>query len=309
VSSKRQPGSAFKPVVYAAALEQGFTPATVINDEPVSYPGGPLGEWKPENYDRKFFGPIRLREALAYSRNVVTVKLAEDIGIDRLISFARTVGVESAMPRELTISLGSVSVTPLELASVYSVFANGGTKTTPLAVKYVTDKQGMVLDASEPEGVQVMSPQAAFLITSMMEDVITYGTGSRARIGRPAAGKTGTSSDYKDAWFVGYTPQIVGCVWVGFDDMRRSLGQGEVGGRAAAPIWSRFMTRALAEEPAAGFTPPEGIVRLSIDPATGLLVSDPTAGTREYFKQGTQPQEYAKVLKKLDRPAELEDFD
>jgi penicillin-binding protein 1A len=309
VSSKRQPGSAFKPVVYAAALEKGYTPATVINDEPVSYPGGPLGEWTPANYDHQFFGPLRLREALAYSRNVVTVKLAEAIGIDTLISFARNVGVESNMPRELTISLGSVSVTPLELASVYAVFANGGTRIAHSAIKYVTDKQGKVLEAHEPEGSEVMSPQAAFLITSMMEDVITYGTGSRARIGRPAAGKTGTSSDYKDAWFVGYTPQLVGCVWVGFDDMRRSLGQGEVGGRAAAPIWSRFMTRALADEPPAEFPQPEGILRLSIDPATGLLVSDPSAGIKEYFSPGTQPKEYVKTQKRLERPAQLGDFD
>ena len=154
-----------------------------------------------------------------------------------------------------------------------------------------------------------MSPEAAFLITSMMEDVIAHGTGTRARIGRPAAGKTGTSSDYKDAWFVGYTPQLVSCVWVGFDDMRRSLGQGEVGGRAAAPIWSKVMTRALADEPEAEFPVPEKIVRLPIDPATGLLVSDAASGIKEYFRLGTQPKEYAKAQKKPERPAPVSDFD
>ncbi|MBI3593060.1 MAG: PBP1A family penicillin-binding protein, partial [Nitrospirae bacterium] len=258
VYAKRQPGSAFKPIIYAAALEHNFTPASIINDAPVSYPGGPAGEWKPENYDHKYYGPTRLREALAYSRNIVTVKLVDAVGIDTVMAFARDVGIESSMPRELTIALGSISLTPLELAATYATFADGGIRMTPIAIKYITDPKGSVLESNEPEGVEAMSPQAAFLITSMMEDVINYGTGMRANIGRPAAGKTGTSNDYKDAWFVGYTPQLVGCVWVGFDDMRKSLGRGEVGGRAAAPIWANFMKNTLANEQASSFTIPEG---------------------------------------------------
>ncbi len=216
LNAQRQPGSAFKPIIYAAALENNFTPASIINDAPVSYPGGPSGDWKPENYDRKYYGPTRLREALAFSRNVVTVKLVEAVGIDKVMAFARDLGIQANMPRELTIALGSISVTPMEMAFAYSTFANGGVKMTPIAIKYVADAKGNVLESNEPEGVESISPQTAFMITSMMEDVITRGTGMRANIGRTAAGKTGTSNDYKDAWFAGYTPQLVSCVWVGF---------------------------------------------------------------------------------------------
>ena len=301
VYAKRQPGSAIKPIIYAAAIEYGYTPASIINDEPVSYPGGPGGAWKPENYDHKHYGPTTLREALAYSRNVVTVKLVDAVGIDRVISFARDIGIEANMPRELTIALGSISVTPLEMATVYSTFANGGVKITPIAIKYVTDTKGTVLESNEPEGLESITPQTSFLITSMMKDVINYGTGMRANIGRPAAGKTGTSNDYKDAWFVGYTPQLVGCVWVGFDDMRRSLGPGEVGGRAAAPIWANFMRNMLANESSADFSVPEGIIKLSIDPRTGLLSSDESSGVFEYFREGTQPRDYSSAPSKIER--------
>lgn len=309
IHAKRQPGSSFKPIIYASALEHGFTPASIINDEPVSYPGGPNGEWKPENYDHKHYGPTRLRDALAYSRNIVTVKLIDAVGIDNVISFANDVGITSAMPREFTIALGSISLTPLEMAATYSTFANGGTKITPIAVKYVTDSKGTVLESNEPEGVEVTSPQTSFLVTSMMEDVINYGTGGRARIGRPAAGKTGTSNDYKDAWFVGYTPELVGCVWVGFDDMRRSLGPGEVGGRAAAPVWANFMRNALSDVPASGFSVPEGIVKLPIDPATGLLSRSEAVSIFEFFKEGTQPTKYSEKPVRIQKENISADYD
>lgn len=242
------------------------------------------------------------------------MKLVEAVGIDKVMAFARDIGIDTNMPRELTIALGSISVTPIELAFAYSTFANGGEKMTPISVKYITDAKGNVLESNEPEGVESISPQTAFLITSMMEDVISRGTGMRANIGRTAAGKTGTSNDYKDAWFAGYTPQLVGCVWVGFDDMRKSLGRGEVGGRAAAPIWANFMRSALASEPVEEFAMPEGIVRLPVDPATGLLVHDEpttilgllqhteTPKIYEFFKEGTQPTEYSET------PAKVEDL-
>lgn len=309
VYAKRQPGSAIKPIIYAAALEHGFTPASIINDEPVSYPGGPGGVWKPENYDRKYYGPTTLREALAYSRNVVTVKLVDAVGIDKVISFAKDTGIEAEMPRELTIALGSISVTPLELAAAYSTFANSGVRITPIAIKYVADSKGAILESNYPERIEAISPQTSFLITSIMKDVISYGTGMRANIGRPAAGKTGTSNDYKDAWFVGYTPQIVGCVWVGFDDMRRSLGSGEVGGRAAAPIWANFMKNILSNEAASDFTMPEGILRLAIDSKTGLLSRDETEGFYEYFMEGTEPKGYSKIPSKVERIAPASDYD
>lgn len=307
--AKRQPGSAIKPLIYAAALEYGFTPATIINDEPVSYPGGAAGVWRPENYDRKFHGPTTLREALTYSRNVITVKLVDAVGIDRVISFMRNIGINAEIPRELTIALGSISTSPLELTAAYSTFANNGVKITPIAIKYITDLKGAVLESNEPERVEAISPQTSFLTTSIMKDVINYGTGMRANVGRPAAGKTGTSNDYKDAWFIGYTPQIVACVWVGFDDMRRSLGAGEVGGRAAAPIWANFIKNMLSNEDAADFTMPEGISRLAIDPKTGLLSKDETMGFFEYFKEGTSPNEYSKTHSKVERIAPAGDYD
>jgi penicillin-binding protein 1A len=293
VYAKRQPGSAFKPVIYAAALEHGFTPATVINDEPVSYPGVNGQPWTPENYDHKYYGPTTLRTALAFSRNIVTVKLLDSVGIDKVISFAKKIGINSEIPRELTIALGSVTMTPLELATVYSTFANGGIKIEPIAIRYITDSKGTVLESNEPEGDEVVSPETSFLITSMMKDVISYGTGMRANIGRPAAGKTGTSNDYKDAWFVGYTPQLVGCVWIGFDDMRKSLGAGEVGGRVAAPIWSRFMREILNDESPKDFAIPDGITKYIIDEASSYY---------EYFKDGTTPKDLNKIPLKFEKP-------
>ena len=303
----RQPGSAFKPFIYAAAIENGFTPASIIIDEPVSYPSGLQGSWSPENYDRKHYGPTRLREALAYSRNVVTVKLLQAVGIDKVINFVKDIGIDGNLPRDLTISLGSISISPLNLAASYLPFANGGVRYNEMSIRYITDAKGNVVEENQPEGLVVMSPQGAFLITSMLQDVIKYGTGRRADIGIPAAGKTGTSNDYKDAWFVGYTPELLPCVWVGFDDMRRSLGPGEVGGRAAAPIWANFMRNTISGE-IHGFQIPEGIVRLPIDPKTGLLSEEPIF--YEYFKEGTNPKEYSPSTVTAERPQPLQaDYD
>lgn len=307
VYAGRQPGSAIKPVIYASALENGFTPASIIIDEPVSYRGAADGkDWLPENYDRQFHGPTRLREALAFSRNVVTVKLVEAVGIDKVLSFAKDVGITSPMPRDLTVALGSISLTPLELAMTYSTFANGGIRYNPITIKYVVDPGNTVIESNEPEGLESISRQSAYQITSMMRDVIEYGTGTAAQIGRPAAGKTGTSNDYKDAWFVGYTPQLVGCVWVGYDDMKRTLGRGEVGGRAAAPVWANFMNSVLSDLEPEDFRIPEGIVKAVIDPMTGLLEPDDINGMVEYFKTGTQPKTYSEnqgAGKKAEKPA------
>jgi penicillin-binding protein 1A len=289
--ARRQPGSAFKPIIYAAALDHGFTPSSIIVDEPVIYPGGERGNWKPENYDHKFYGPTTLTEALTYSRNVVTVKLVDAIGINNLLDFARNLGIQGDMPRDLTIALGSVSVSPIELASCYSVFANNGMKVTPIAVKYIEDSKGQILESNDPESEEVISPQTAFLITSMMEDVVKYGTGWKAReLGRPVAAKTGTTNEYRDAWFVGYTPELVTAVWVGFDDMR-SLGPQETGARAASPIWTQFMKDYLTGNPE-DFPVPDGVVSEVIDPVTGLLARD-GAGITAYFKAGTEPREFA----------------
>ena len=253
--AKRQPGSAFKPLVYAVALQKGYTPESIVIDEPVTYRWG-SEEWKPENYDRKYYGPTTLREALAHSRNIVTVKLVDSIGVDGITSFSKNAGIESNMPRDLSIALGSMSLTPLELTSAFSAFANSGKRFKPISIKYITDSKGAVLEENLPDGYELMSPVIASQITSMLRDVITYGTGMRANIGRAAAGKTGTTSDYKDAWFVGYTPQLIAGVWIGYDDMRKSLGSTEVGGRAAAPVWANFMKNALADLPPVDFESP-----------------------------------------------------
>lgn len=308
VYAKRQPGSAFKPVIYSAAMDNGFTPASIINDEPVTYTGGAKGEWSPENYDHKFYGPTRLREALAYSRNVVTVKLVEAMGIDSLLNFARTVGIQGDMPRNLSIALGSFGITPFELAMVYNVFASNGTKVKPISIKYLTDRSGKVLESNEPEPEQVISPQTSFLITSMMEDVIKYGTGWRAKsLGYPVSGKTGTTNDYKDAWFVGYTSNLVACTWVGLDNYK-TLGALETGAKAASPIWVNFMSSALKEQPEP-FSPPEGIVSYYIDPKSGLLSRD-ESGLKEFFREGTQPKQYSssKSFWEQKEPTQI-DFD
>jgi penicillin-binding protein 1A len=295
--AKRQPGSSFKPIIYAAAMDNGFTPASIIIDEPVTYAGATEKGWSPENVDRKFYGPTRLREALIYSRNVVTVKLVDSIGIDTLTNFSRTLGFNGDMPRNLSMALGTFSMTPLELAQVYNVFASTGMKTKPVFIKYISDRQGRIVESSEPNPEQIISPQTAFLITTMMEDVVRHGTGWRAKsLGRPVAGKTGTSNDYKDAWFVGYTPELVASVWVGFDNFK-SLGPQETGARAASPIWVSFMNSALKGEPA-HFYSPEGVVSYYIDPETGLLSYD-DSGIKEYFKEGTQPMQYTPSELKL----------
>ena len=292
VYARRQPGSAFKPIIYAAALDHGFTPASIITDEPVTYPGGPKGDWSPENADHKFYGPTTLREALTYSRNVVTVRLVDAIGINNIVDFARTVGIQGEMPRNLTLALGSLSVSPLELALCYSVFANDGMKVKPITIKYITDSSGSVIESNEPEAEEVISPTTAFLITSMLEDVVQHGTGWRAKaLGRPVAGKTGTTNEYRDAWFVGYTANLTAAVWVGFDDTT-PLGALETGARTASPIWVLFMKNVLTGPPEE-FTVPEGIVVHTIDPATGLLTKDESAGIQEYFKEGTEPKEFA----------------
>ncbi|NWF98234.1 MAG: PBP1A family penicillin-binding protein [Nitrospirae bacterium] len=295
VLAKRQPGSAFKPIIYAAAMDNGFTPVSIINDEPVTYPGGLKGEWKPENADHKFYGPTTLREGLTYSRNIVTIRLVEQMGIEKVIDFARTIGIESDMPHDLTIALGSLSITPFDLALCYCVFANGGEKIKPIAIKYITDSQGRILESNEPESEEVISKQTAFLITSMMEDVVKYGTGWRAKaLGVPVAGKTGTTNEYRDAWFVGYTSRITTTVWVGFDDMK-SLGHQETGARAASPIWVNFMKGYISSFESEEFPVPEGIISVTIDPSTGKLARDESSGIKEYFKEGTEPKELAPV--------------
>jgi penicillin-binding protein 1A len=292
--ASRQPGSAFKPLVYAVAMENGFTPASVINDEPRSYDNG---TWKPANYDREYYGPTRLRDALVFSRNVVTIELLNEIGVQKVIDLATKLGMPGPFARNLTLALGSGSVTPLELTSAYCAFANGGYDINPVTILRVTDRRGHVLEEHESPHDQVLSSDTAYQITSMLEDAVQRGTGRlAASLGRPVAGKTGTTNDYKDAWFVGYTPNLVAGVWVGHDD-EKSLGHGESGARAALPIWVRFMAPAVAADPPDNFTIPDGLDFVEIDAATGLL---PTAASQdvisEVFKKGTEPTQYVSAM-------------
>lgn len=287
--ARRQPGSAFKPFVYAAAFDDRFTPASVLLDTPIALPSG-NGVWTPENYDHRFVGPTTLRDALTFSRNVPTVRLAQAIGIQRLVTFARSLGISSPLPPNLSLALGAAEVTPLELVSAYSAFANQGMHVEPRFVVQILAADGSLLEATEPKSRAVLAPETAYLVTNVLQDVITRGTGRRAAaIGRPAAGKTGTTNDMNDAWFIGYTPQLLAGFWVGFDS-KRSLGPGETGGRVAAPIWLDFMQAALAGEPALDFPVPSGIRFIPVDRRSGHRTS-PTSPNAfiECFRVGTEP--------------------
>lgn len=306
VSARRQAGSAFKPVIFATAMDYGYTPASIITDEPLLYESEQFGDWEPENYDEKYHGATKLRTALAHSMNIVTVKLLEDVGVNNVIRFARRIGMQGPFPSNLTLALGSLSVSPLEITSAFSVFANGGIRTSPIAIKYIVGPKGNVIESNQPKGTRVISPQTAFLSTSMLEDVVRYGTGWRAKaLKRPVAGKTGTTNEYKDAWFIGYTPELATSVWVGFDNVQ-TLGEEETGSKAAAPIWVSFMKKALSEiapfddmdisiEKKASKVP-DGIVTAVIDPVTGLLATNESKKMVEFFKEGTVPTIYSTVF-------------
>ncbi|HEY5513789.1 MAG TPA: PBP1A family penicillin-binding protein [Geomonas sp.] len=328
MQAKRNPGSAFKPVIYAAALDHGMTTASIIDDSQVEYESGQEKAWKPKNYDNVYRGPVTMREALTESINVVSVKILERIGVSAAIEYAKKLGITSPMSGNLTLALGSSSLTPMELTSAYAVFASGGYRTTPYFVTRVLDRDGQVLEevaapkipvftrvssASDgadgenaapvqtlqavPAGglsaIPVISPETAFIMTNLMESVVSSGTGGRARaLGRPVAGKTGTTNDMKDAWFVGYVPQLVAGVWVGYDQ-ERSLGSGGSGGQAAAPIWTEFMQRALAGVPVKHFSTPGNVTFALIDPRTGHLAREGSPGAvQECFISGSEPTSY-----------------
>ncbi len=294
VQAHRQPGSAFKPLIYATAMSQGLSPGTQILDAPVVYEQAEDEKiWRPENYGRKFHGMVSLRDALAQSHNLATVRLLDKIGVKNVIEFSRTVGVTSPLPADLSLGLGTSSVGLLELTSVYGVFLNQGSRVEPFAVKSVKDNTGKVLEVIEPEPHEVISKEAAYLITNMMEDVVQRGTGQAAKVlGRPIAGKTGTTNDYINAWFIGGTPNLVTGVYVGFDD-RRSLGESETGARSALPIWIGFMKEALKQLPVVPFEIPDGVTFVKVDSSTGLLESEQDGEghkeTVELFTKGSEP--------------------
>ncbi len=291
VQAQRQPGSTFKPFIYAAALATGYTAASIINDAPVAFPADtPDGYWRPENYTGRFYGPTRLREALAQSRNLVSVRLLNAVGVDFTRRYSLRFGFAAErLPPNLSLALGTASVTPLELAGAYAVIANGGYRVNPYVVEKVLDSDGKVLwqaprvvlceaDCETKPSVADVVVQAprvlpatdAYILNSMLQDVIDHGTAVRAKsLGRPdLAGKTGTTNDERDAWFAGFNSALLAIAWVGFDQPR-SLGKGETGARAALPIWMNFMSTVLPDLPVSSPPIPNGLVSLRVDRHSG----------------------------------------
>ena len=286
----RQPGSAFKPFVYSAALDHGYTAASVIVDSPIVLTGGSQA-WMPQNFDEKFNGPTTLRNALAQSRNVITVKLAQNVGLNYLVEYLPRFGFTHPFAKNLSIALGSAEVTLLELARAYTVFTNQGRRAEPLFITRITDPHDRVLEEFSPHLEPVLSPETAYIVTSMLKSVVERGTGRRVQaLGRPAAGKTGTTNDMHDAWFIGYTPDLLTGVWVGYDS-ERSLGKEQTGGRVAAPIFLDYMQAALANSPVTDFSVPDGITLVSIEQESGHLASASSPDAfLECFKRGSEPQ-------------------
>jgi penicillin-binding protein 1A len=296
IQARRQTGSAFKPIIYASALDKGFTPASIIVDSPIVFEWGDK-KWKPKNFEGKFSGPITLRNALTHSVNVVTVKIAQEVGTDYIRDYAKKLGISSPLHTDLSMALGSSSIPLYELTKAYAVFANQGRSFKPTFIKKILDRDGNLLEENLPSFYfgeelnaeeQVIAPQTAYLITYLLQGVVQHGTGWRARsLGRPVAAKTGTTDQFMDAWFIGYTPQWITGIWVGFDE-ERSLGENETGARAASPIWVNFMSKILKDKPIKDFVTPEGIEFMKIDPKTGQ-VSLGKEGILECFKEGTGP--------------------
>lgn len=363
VQMERQPGSAFKPIIYAAAIDTGnYNPSTILVDSPIVYADAApdptieqasAGEdvsltddtvWKPKNYGAKYYGDTTFRTALVLSRNVVTIKILQDIGVDYAAEYAKNLGMKKDPQRDLSLALGTTELSPQEMAQAYSVFANGGKLPEPFVIRRVEDRRGRVLEwhapheeradgfdlvaslglgaagkpaprthfdrkyppdgapqaiGSEYDAIlrgenlppgHVMDPATAYILTDLMRDVVRFGTATGANIGRPAAGKTGTTNDEGDAWFVGYTPDIVTSVWVGFDDVKKPLGKNETGGHSAVPIWTGFMVEATKGKPQRDFPQPSGIVRMQVDREKGLLACPDTEHpVYVAFKEGTEP--------------------
>lgn len=260
VQAKRQPGSAFKPFIYATALAKGFTPSSVFIDEPIQLPGSEPGKpWEPQNYDNTFTGATTMRDALIHSRNIVTIKILQKCGIDEVIKMTRELGITSQLTPNLSIALGTSDVTLKELTSAYTAFANKGMHSSPILIKKITDRNGKVLEENKPVIHQALAAQTANQLNQILMGVIQEGTGKKA-LGLPvaAAGKTGTTDKNTDAWFIGYTPLLATGVWYGFDQ-NKSLGKSETGGTTAAPVWLEFMKNAKNYLKADSFELPEGM--------------------------------------------------
>ena len=318
IQSKRQPGSAFKPFVYAAALEEGYTPVSKLLDTPQALNGVDENlDWKPRNYDGQFKGFVTFRKCLEQSRNVPTVTLLRDLGLRKTGRYLKKYGFDLKREIDLSIALGSFGFTLLDITNRYSMFPNGGFKVEPrsiISIKDQTGKEYELENIPENNKERVYDPQRAYVMTQLLKGVIQRGTGTSANyISRFIGGKTGTTNDYVDAWFIGFSKNIVTGVWTGSDD-NKTLGYNESGGKAALPIWIDFMEPALKIIKAKDFFEPEGIVDLVVDATTGKPTSDLEDGTvKEYFVKGTEPGgEFSpekKLDEKLDRLQIIEDED
>jgi penicillin-binding protein 1A len=291
IQARRQPGSAFKPIIYTAALDKGKTVVSTLDDSPIEFERNENELWKPKNYDGTFLGPIPMLEALAKSRNLATVRLLNEIGVDAAIQEARALGIESPIERNLSIALGSSGVTPLELCTAYATFANGGERPTPYFFREIRDATGKILESAEPQTKRAIPPETAYLTVRLMQEVIRSGTGTAARgLGPYLAGKTGTTNENTDAWFIGFSPDLLAGVWIGFDTPK-PLGDRQSAAAVALPIWIRFMSRALPHYPERDFPVPPGVTFARVDPASGkALPPGATEGVSLPFKLGTVPE-------------------
>lgn len=341
VQAERQPGSSFKPIIYSAGVEKGYTPASIIVDSPIVYSDSETGKWRPNNFEEKFYGDTTFRQALIKSRNVPTIKIVQSLQIPFVMDYAKRLGLEAELNPDLSISLGSGNASLLQMTKTYAIFPRQGRKVDPIFITKVLDRNGKVLEERKPailpanvkipeirqespttdsssavaanagtssaganskviipsyppagDPDQVMDPRVAYVMTHLMKEVVAFGTGHEAQnLGRPAAGKTGTTNDYIDAWFIGFTPHVVSGTWVGFDN-RKPIGPGETGARAALPIWLNYMKEAVKSYPDEDFAVPPGVVFATIDSNTGKLLS-PNAmnAIKEAFIEGTQPTE------------------
>ncbi|MCS7258686.1 MAG: PBP1A family penicillin-binding protein [candidate division WOR-3 bacterium] len=292
--AKRQAGSAFKPFVYAVALENGFTPASLGEDLPISISIPGVGVYAPENFDRTYLGNITLRRALALSRNVVAVRLITDVSPEAVVQCAHSLGIKSPLKPYYSLALGSSEVSLLEMTQAFCGFANGGAKVTPIYFTKIVDANGKILEEHRPTVEGVLDKKISYLLTNMLKSVINEGTGAiirRLGFYYPAAGKTGTTDDFTDAWFIGYTPDLTCGVWVGYDE-KKTIFHNATGGAIAAPIWAAFMNGIAQHLSGADFPEPEGIVHLEICTFTGKLKNPHCPKTRdEVFITGTEPHE------------------
>jgi penicillin-binding protein 1A len=354
LQAQRQMGSSFKPMIYSAALEKGYTPATIIVDAPIVYNDEETGKWKPANFEEKFYGDTTFRQALIKSRNIPTIKIVQDVGVPYVTEFAKRIGMPTVLPKDLSISLGSGTISLAELTRAYAIFPRFGRKIEPIYYSLVKDRDGKLLEENKVEPLkpigeimkevmaetvvipppappeagarptpvavstapnlptyplksdpeQVLDPRIAFVASHLMKEVVSFGTGAGAKqLGRPAAGKTGTTNDYQDAWFMGFTPTVVTGAWVGYDT-NKQIGKGETGARAALPIWLDFMKEAVKNTPDSDFEVPPGVVFASIHPQTGKL-APPNASyaIKEAFLEGSEPKESGSTQNGTSQPS------